>query len=269
MSTYVIGDVQGCFKELLKLTKKIQFNPKKDTLIFAGDLVNRGPQSLEVLDFCMQNRKSIKVVLGNHDLYLLSLIIDKQTKAKTLSPILKSANVAKYFNWLIKKPMLLKVKIEKSNETFWISHAGIPYFWSLSKAQKLSRELSKSLKDNPKFVLKNMWGDKPNKWSNNLQGIKRLRLIINCFTRMRYLDMQGGLNLNTKDTSPKKGLEPWFIKSKQLLKDSKEHIVFGHWAALNGKTKIKNIIGLDTGCVWGGKLTAIRLEDKKIFAVKG
>ena len=119
MSTYVIGDVQGCFKELLKLTKKIQFNPKKDTLIFAGDLVNRGPQSLEVLDFCMQNRKSIKVVLGNHDLYLLSLIIDKQTKARTLSPILKSANVAKYFNWLIKKPMLLKVKIEKSNESFF------------------------------------------------------------------------------------------------------------------------------------------------------
>ena len=114
-----------------------------------------------------------------------------------------------------------------------------------------------------------MWGDKPNKWNNNLQGIKRLRVIINCFTRMRYLDMQGGLNLNTKDTGPKKELEPWFIKSKQLLKDSKEYIVFGHWAALNGKTKIKNIIGLDTGCVWGGKLTAIRLEDKKIFAVKG
>jgi bis(5'-nucleosyl)-tetraphosphatase (symmetrical) len=139
MSTYVIGDVQGCFKELLKLTKKIEFNPLKDTLIFAGDLVNRGPQSLEVLDFCLKNKKSIKVVLGNHDLYLLSLINNNQKKAKTLSPILKSKSASKYFNWLVKKPMLLKVKIKETHETFWISHAGIPYFWSLTKAQKLSR----------------------------------------------------------------------------------------------------------------------------------
>ena len=269
MSTYVIGDVQGCFKELLKLTKKIEFNPLKDTLIFAGDLVNRGPQSLEVLDFCLKNKKSIKVVLGNHDLYLLSLINKNQKKAKTLSPILKSKDASKYFDWLVKKPMLLKIKIKKTHETFWISHAGIPYFWSLTKAQKLSRELSKSLRNDPSFVLNNMWGDRPNKWSDNLKGTKRLRLIINCFTRMRYLDMQGGLNLKTKDTGPKKELEPWFVKSKKLLKSSDEYIVFGHWAALNGKTKIKNIIGLDTGCVWGGKLTAIRLEDKKIFAVKG
>ena len=269
MSTYVIGDVQGCFKELLKLTKKIKFNPLKDTLIFAGDLVNRGPQSLEVLDFCLKNKKSIKVVLGNHDLYLLSLINNNQKKAKTLSPILKSESASKYFDWLVKKPMLLKVKIKETHETFWISHAGIPYFWSLTKAQKLSRELSKSLQNDPSFVLNNMWGDRPNKWNDNLKGTKRLRLIINCFTRMRYLEMQGGLNLKTKDTGPKKELEPWFVKSKKLLKSSDEYIVFGHWAALNGKTKIKNIIGLDTGCVWGGKLTAIRLEDKKIFAVKG
>ena len=268
MATYVIGDVQGCFKELIKLTKKIKFNPVNDTLVFAGDLVNRGPQSREVLDFCLKNKSSIKAVLGNHDLYLLSLIQNKQKKAKTLTPILKSNNTKKYFDWLIRKPLILKIKIKENGETFWISHAGIPFFWSLSKAMKLSKELSLNLKTRPDFVLKNMWGDRPVKWNDSLKGKKRYRFIINCFTRMRYLDKGGNLNLKAKDMRHKKDLVPWFIESVNILKGSSENLVFGHWAALEGKTKIKNIIGLDTGCVYGGKLTAIRLEDKKIFTVK-
>ena len=268
MATYVIGDVQGCFNELIKLTKKIKFNPSQDKLIFAGDLVNRGPQSLEVLEFCLQNKKSIKAVLGNHDLYLLSLIKSNQKKAKTLTPILKSKSVDKYFDWLINKPLLLKINIKPNNESFWISHAGIPYFWSLSQAMKLSKELSTNLKSNPDYILRNMWGDKPIKWSNNLKGIKRFRFIINSFTRMRYLDKSGNLDLKAKDMKYLNKLVPWFIQSKKILRNPNQFIIFGHWAALEGKTKLSNIIGLDTGCVYGGKLSAIRLEDKKLFTVK-
>ena len=268
MSTYVIGDVQGCYDELIKLTKKVKFNPENDTLIFAGDLVNRGPKSKEVLDFCLKHRDSIKLVLGNHDLYLLSLIESKQKKAKTLTSILLSKDTQNYFDWLIKHPLLLKVEIKKTQETFWISHAGIPHFWSLSKALNLSKELSKNLQSNPKSVLKNMWGDLPNKWNEKLSGSRRLRLIINCFTRMRFIDEKGNLNLIAKDIKLHENLEPWFDKALKILRNENQYIVFGHWAALNGKTNLKNIIGLDTGCVWGGKLTAIRLEDKKIFAVK-
>ena len=268
MATYVIGDVQGCFNELIKLTKKIKFNPSQDKLIFAGDLVNRGPQSLEVLEFCLQNKKSIKAVLGNHDLYLLSLIKSNQKKAKTLTPILKSKSVDKYFDWLINKPLLLKINIKQNNESFWISHAGIPYFWSLSQAMKLSKELSTNLKSNPDYILRNMWGDKPIKWSNNLKGIKRFRFIINSFTRMRYLDKSGNLDLKAKDMKHLNKLVPWFIQSKKILRNPNQFIIFGHWAALEGKTKLSNIIGLDTGCVCGGKLSAIRLEDKKLFTVK-
>ena len=266
MSTYVIGDVQGCYKELKKLVKKINFNPSGDRLVFAGDLVNRGPESKEVLDFCIKYSKSVDAVLGNHDLYLLSLIQSNQKKAKTLTPILTSKNPSKYFKWLIRKPLVLKIK--QNDEIFWISHAGIPYFWSFRKALELSKELSKNLRENPSFVLSNMWGDRPIKWNEKLTNEKRFRFIINCFTRMRYLDTKGNLNFKVKDAKLKKGLVPWFVRSNELIKNPNEYIIFGHWAALNGKTKIANIIGLDTGCVWGGKLTAVRLEDKKIFSVK-
>ena len=264
MSHYVIGDVQGCYDELMLLCKKIKFNPKKDKLIFAGDLVNRGPKSLEVLNFCLENKKSIKAVLGNHDFYLLYLIEHKK-RNKSLKKILSADNISKIQKWLKKLPLLLKLKIK--NDVFWISHAGIPFVWELKKAKKLSKEIQVALKNDSFDLLKNMWGDTPSKWNNKLKGYSRYRIIINYFTRMRFLDNDGVLKLKKKNLKPEKNHVPWFEQTTHNLKNN-ETVIFGHWAALEVKTNLDNIIGLDTGCVWGNKLTAIRLEDKKLFQVK-
>ena len=164
-------------------------------------------------------------------------------------------------------PLLLKVYIKESNETFWIAHAGIPFIWSFETAKTLSDEIQKVLKKDSYSLLKNMWGDEPKRWNTKLEGSKRYRTIINYFTRMRYLDKKGSLMLDKKDLKSQKNYIPWFKQTIDNLDDN-EYIIFGHWAALNGKTKLNNIIGLDTGCVWGKKLTAIRLEDKKIISVK-
>jgi len=266
MAHYVIGDLQGCFEELRILIKKIKFDPNKDKLIFAGDLVNRGDQSLEVMEFCIQNKKSIKAVLGNHDFYLLYLI-EHQGKNKSLKKVLESKNIKKYHSWLKKLPLLLEIKIKETKETFWISHAGIPYLWDTRLAKKLSKEVQVGLKEDSFNVLENIWGDTPKVWNSKLTGYKRLRTIINYFTRMRFLGKDGSLKLKAKKNKAEKGHIPWFDQTvKNLKKD--EYIIFGHWAALEGKTKLDNIIGVDTGCVWGNNLTAIRLEDKKLFQVK-
>ena len=266
MAHYVIGDVQGCYKELLKLTKKIKFNPDKDKLIFAGDLVNRGDESLKVMEFCMQNKKSIKAVLGNHDFYLLYLIENKKNN-KSLKQVLKSKDVKKYQSWLKSLPLLLEIKIKETKEIFWISHAGIPYLWNIKLAKKLSKEVQLALKDDCFNLLENIWGDTPKKWDPKLKGYKRLRTIINYYTRMRFLGKDGSLKLKAKKNEAEKGYIPWFKQTVKNLKKG-EYIVFGHWAALEGRTHLDNIIGLDTGCVWGKDLTAIRLEDKKLFKVK-
>jgi bis(5'-nucleosyl)-tetraphosphatase (symmetrical) len=264
MSHYVIGDVQGCYDELINLCSKIKFNPKKDTLIFAGDLVNRGPKSLEVLNFCLENKKSIKAVLGNHDFYLLYLIEHKKNN-RSLKTILNADNISKIHKWLKKLPLLLKVKINGHN--FWISHAGIPHIWNFKTAKKLSIEVQVALKEDSYNLLKNMWGDTPSKWNSKLVKYKRYRVIINYFTRMRFLDNKGALKLKKKNLKSEKNHIPWFKQTTHNLKKD-ESIIFGHWAALEGKTNLDNIIGLDTGCVWGNKLTAIRLEDKKLYQVR-
>jgi bis(5'-nucleosyl)-tetraphosphatase (symmetrical) len=266
MAHYVIGDVQGCYQELMKLLIKIKFKPEEDRIIFAGDLVNRGKESLEVLEFCMQNKKSVKAVLGNHDFYLLYLIEHKK-KHKSLKKILESKNIKKYHNWLKKLPLFLEIKIKDTKEIFWISHAGIPYLWDMRLAKSLSKEVQLGLKEDSFTLLANIWGDTPRKWDSSLTGYKRLRTIINYFTRMRFLRKDGSLVLESNKDQTDKTHIPWFKQTVHNLKEG-EHIIFGHWAALEGKTKLDNIIGLDTGCVWGNKLTAIRLEDKKLFQVR-
>ena len=266
MAHCVIGDVQGCYDELKLLCKKINFNPNKDLLIFAGDLVNRGPKSLEVLNFCLKNKKSVRAVLGNHDFYLLYLLEHKK-KNESLKNILNSKNSNKIYSWLKKLPLLLTIKIKSSKESFWISHAGIPFIWDLKKAKNLSDEMKVVMKNDSFNILENMWGDRPALWKDDLEGYERYRTIINYFTRMRYLDKQGGLKLKKKDLKSEHNHIPWFVQTHNNLKE-KENIIFGHWAALEGKTKLDNIIGLDTGCVWGNKLTALRLEDKRLIQVK-
>ncbi|MDA7541961.1 symmetrical bis(5'-nucleosyl)-tetraphosphatase [Gammaproteobacteria bacterium] len=266
MAHYVIGDVQGCYSELQALVKKIKFNPNKDKIIFAGDLVNRGHQSLEVMDFCMRHKGSIKAVLGNHDFYLLYLI-EHQKKNKSLKKVLDSKNIQKYHSWLKKLPLLLEIKIKETKETFWISHAGIPYIWDIRMAKKLSKEIQTGMKDDSFKILENIWGDTPKIWNSDLKGYKRSRTIINYFTRMRFLGKDGSLKLKAKKNKADEIHVPWFNQTIKNLKEN-QYIIFGHWAALEGKTKLTNIIGVDTGCVWGNKLTAIRLEDRKLFQVK-
>ena len=266
MAHYVVGDVQGCFKELEALLKKVKFNKEIDQLIFAGDLVNRGKDSHKVLEFCINNKKSVSGVLGNHDFYLLYLI-EHQKKDKSLKKVLESKNLHQYQSWLKALPLFLEIKIKETNQVFWISHAGIPFIWSIDDAKKLSKEVQASLKNDASNILAKMWGDTPKKWNENLKGYKRLRVIINYFTRMRYLSEDGSLKLDLKSKAAKKGYIYWFHQTKENLNNN-ENIVFGHWASINGETNIDNIIGLDTGCVWGNKLTAIRLEDKKIFQIK-
>ena len=266
MAHYVIGDVQGCYSELQALVKKIKFNPNKDKIIFAGDLVNRGHQSLEVMEFCMRHKGSIKAVLGNHDFYLL-YIIEHQKKNKSLKKVLDSKNIQKYHSWLKKLPLLLEIKIKETKETFWISHAGIPYIWDIRMAKKLSKEIQTGMKDDSFKILENIWGDTPKIWNSDLKGYKRSRTIINYFTRMRFLGKDGSLKLKAKKNKADEMHVPWFNQTIKNLKEN-QYIIFGHWAALEGKTKLTNIIGVDTGCVWGNKLTAIRLEDRKLFQVK-
>ena len=266
MAHYVIGDVQGCYSELQALVKKIKFNPNKDKIIFAGDLVNRGHQSLEVMEFCMRHKGSIIAVLGNHDFYLLYLI-EHQKKNKSLKKVLDSKNIQKYHSWLKKLPLLLEIKIKETKETFWISHAGIPYIWDIRMAKKLSKEIQTGMKDDSFKILENIWGDTPKIWNSDLKGYKRSRTIINYFTRMRFLGKDGSLKLKAKKNKADEMHVPWFNQTIKNLKEN-QYIIFGHWAALEGKTKLTNIIGVDTGCVWGNKLTAIRLEDRKLFQVK-
>ncbi len=263
MSSYVIGDVQGCFDELMLLLDKINFDSNNDELIFAGDLINRGPKSLEVLEFCLDNKKSIEIVLGNHDIYLLYLI-HQNKKNYQLAPILESKNRKKFFRWLIEKPLMLERKNNK-NEKFIISHAGIPHIWDLEDARKLNEEYLKAIKKNPGGVFRNMWGDHPDLWSESLRGFSRIRVIINYFTRMRLITQKGELDLKTKVSSRNSGYKPWFKFTKN---EKNNYQLFGHWAALKGKTNKRNVIGLDAGCVWGGHLKAIRINDRKIFKIK-
>lgn len=265
MSTYCIGDVQGCYKELCQLLKLIKFTPQKDTLWFVGDLVNRGPNSLEVLRF-VKNLPNKIVVLGNHDLHLLNYynnVVDFE--ANHLEQILQAPDAPELIEWLRKQPLLYYDK----NLEFVLVHAGIYPDWTLEEALIYANEVENVLRSkNYLEFLQHMYGNKPDSWSNQLQGWERLRFIINAFTRMRLVDKENRLDFShvgTLETSPS-GFIPWFSAKNRKTINNK--ILFGHWAALKGKVNIKNIYALDTGCVWEGSLTAMRLEDRKLFACK-
>lgn len=265
MSHYSIGDVQGCFAELTALLKQIDFDPERDTLWFTGDLVNRGPESLEVLRFIKSLKRTV-VVLGNHDLHLLALIAGK-TKAKkldTLDAILTAPDRGELFHWLRQQPLLH----HDANLGYTLVHAGLPPQWNLAKAMQCAREVEIALRSDD-FVgfFGNMYGDFPDCWDDNLVGWDRLRLITNYLTRIRFCTIDGVIDLKTKGEAslPPKNYMPWFKVPNRVNKDLK--IIFGHWAALNGETHEHNAYSLDTGCVWGNCLTAMRLEDGERFSV--
>ena len=261
MSTYAIGDIQGCYQSLRKLLNKIRFNPCKDRLILAGDLINRGPQSLETMEFILQHQTSIYCVLGNHDLHFLAVAnYCKSPNSKdTFNDILQSNLRDRIAVWLSKQPLAIYHKPSNS----LISHAGLPFNWSVKQALGYSREVSQVLQSAARYQFYvSMYGNKPNSWNEDLKGVDRLRYITNAFTRMRYCDSSGQLDLMVKSSPENQSSEllPWFELANSQLKG---HIIFGHWASLQGKSHYPNIHPIDTGCVWGGQLTAIRLEDFK------
>ena len=220
MSTYVIGDVHGCFDQFIRLVKKIDYDSKKDQIILTGDLVNRGPKSLDVLNYCMAD-KNITTVLGNHDLYLLYLISINQGKGK-LKKIVEAENNKQIFEWLITRPLLIQAFNQSTNNKFIITHAGIPEIWSLEKAQDLADEVSQALTNHPSRVLKAMWGDDPKSWRESLTGNERYRIIINYLTRMRFLSNAACLDLKNTSAKASKGSKPWFHYESASYKKMKQ-----------------------------------------------
>lgn len=267
MATYAIGDVQGCFDELQDLLKKIQFNSENDTLWFAGDLINRGPQSLEVLRFIYNLGKPHQIVLGNHDLHLLAAWVHGQSISPkdTLQPILHAADGEALCHWLRHQPLL--VENEKLN--FIMIHAGVLPQWDIHQTRQYAREIEQILQSNDYAnFLTHMYSNADNQWNNNLTGLERLRTLVNVFTRIRFCDENGVMALTEKGAlgSQSHGLIPWFSCEKRKTRD--QRILFGHWAALEGKILgDHNVFSLDTGCVWGRSLRAMRLDDLKIFEV--
>lgn len=262
MAVYAIGDVQGCFDELVRLLDLIKFNPKHDQVWLAGDLVNRGPKSAEVLRFAMAHPDSVKVVLGNHDLHLIANAVgvnDHHHKMDTMESVLNADDCDELINWLRQQPLFH----HDENLGFSMVHAGVPPKWTLKKCCKRAREVEDVLRsDNWQDFFHNMYGNKPNKWSKELTGWDRLRYITNCFTRLRYCHDDGRLALKFKGGPKDKsaGELPWFEMPERKTQD--DRIVFGHWSTL-GTGQYGNVFSLDSGAVWGDKLTAIRIDNKK------
>lgn len=258
MTCYVIGDVQGCYHELQCLLQRIQYNDTADQIIFAGDLVNRGPYSLETLEL-IRSLNNVRVTLGNHDLYTLALGYQaiKTNTEHTLQALLGSPNLIDHLEWLRQQSIFV---IDERYKLI-VAHAGLVPQWSLSEAKQYANELSTVLRG-PNYLdfLSHMLGNQPKQWHASLRGYDRLRYITNAFTRLRFCSAQGKLELKLKSqkTIDNPAYQPWFNWPRDW---QGYHMAFGHWAALQGECNIVNIHATDTGCVWGGKLRALCIED--------
>lgn len=259
MSVYAIGDVQGCFNELQTLLDRLDFSPARDTLWFVGDLVNRGPHSLEVLRFVKGLGERAVTVLGNHDLHLLAVWQrhPRHLKPKdTLGPIFDADDGDELLHWLRRQPLF------HVDETlgFAMVHAGLPPQWDLTTARQRAAEVEDVLRsDDFAEFFTHMYGDQPNHWDDELAGWDRLRFIVNCFTRLRYCSRGGTLDLEAKGRpgSQPEGYLPWFTVPDRHSAVSR--VVFGHWSTL-GLQREENAFAIDTGCLWGGSLSALRLD---------
>lgn len=262
MATYAIGDIQGCYRELLDLLELVNFDRNLDQLWFTGDLVNRGPQNVETLRFVHQLGECAITVHGNHDLHLLAIVFGghKPQSSDTFHDVLSAPDCEELCQWLRGLPLM---HVDKGHV---LVHAGIPHIWSLSEAQSHAGEVEESIRG-PNYAdfFTRMYGNRPSLWSENLQGMDRLRIITNYLTRMRFIGEEGNLDFSTKTTilDAPEGYREWFNYPSLVS----QPIVFGHWAAIEGVTDTESAFAVDTGCVWGRELTALRIEDHALFRV--
>ena len=274
MSTYAIGDLQGCVAPLEALLEKIAFDPSTDRVWLVGDLVNRGPESLATLRRVMALGSAATVVLGNHDLHLLAVAagVRKRGRSDTLDDILAAPDVSALLDWLRARPLAHRERI--GDRDLLLVHAGILPTWSADDAMRHAAELEAALRgDDHRSVLAVLFGNEPDRWSNALSGPARLRMIVNVFTRMRFCSDDGRIDFDAKDAPslagshfppPPAGFAPWFSFDRPRWAGTTA--VVGHWSTL-GLLVRDDVIALDSGCVWGGALTAVRLEDRAVFQV--
>ena len=263
MAVYAIGDVQGCYDDLMALLDEIHFDLSKDRLWFTGDLVNRGPDSLRVLRFVRDLGDSAVTVLGNHDLHMLALAekLAPFHRSDTLEEIFNASDREELLTWVRQQPLMF----HDESLRFTMVHAGLPPQWGLAQAQQVAAEVEVVLQgENYREFLANMYGDEPDTWNENLAGWERLRFITNCFTRLRYCNADGQLCLQSRGEPGTQlpGFLPWYEIPERKSKDLR--IVFGHWSTLGlyreSFGQRGGVFALDTGCLWGGLLTAMRLD---------
>lgn len=258
MTRYAIGDVQGCHEELRALLALLKFSPDRDRLWFVGDLVNRGPRSLETLRLVRSLTDNAVVVLGNHDLHLLAVVhgSHRRKKTDTLDAVLTAPDRDELLEWLLTRPMA------HSEAGDLMVHAGVVPQWSVALTLQLAREVEAALTRDPRALFDHMYGNEPDRWSPELSGMERLRFAINVLTRLRVCTADGRVDLDLKGEPPPppSPLRPWFTFEQRLSRGAR--IIFGHWSAL-GFVQSHGVVGLDSGCVWGGALTALDLDSAR------
>lgn len=264
MSRFAVGDLQGCLTPLQALLSKCAFDPARDELWLVGDLVNRGPDSLETLRFLYGLRDSLRITLGNHDLHCLALARGATDRGRhpSLAALLAAPDCKSLMEWLRQQPLVYR----DPRGDYIMSHAGVPAIWSSDKALALGGEVQAILQsDNVDDFLANMYGNEPVRWWDELIGLPRYRCITNYLTRMRLCAADGSLELTYKGDGKNlpEGFRPWF--DWQRPGSRRETQIFGHWAALQGRTRRSDIIGLDSGCVWGNCLTMLNLENGELL----
>lgn len=264
MTTYAIGDIQGCYHAFQALLGRIAFNPKTDQLWLVGDLVNRGSGSLEVLRWCVAHQRSLKVVLGNHDLHTLVVAAGfvKAKRGDTLEALLQAEDAPVLLDWLRHQHLAYQ------QDNFLMVHAGLLPQWSAQQAISYAAEVEDALQGSDYLrFLESMYGNQPDHWHDDLIGLDRLRVITNAMTRLRVCTKKGEMEFNFKGELPDipQGYMPWFDVPKRA--SQAVNVIFGHWSAL-GLQQRNNVYALDTGCLWGGQLTAMNLETKAITQVE-
>jgi bis(5'-nucleosyl)-tetraphosphatase (symmetrical) len=273
MARWAIGDIQGCGEELEELLALIGFSPQRDRLWLVGDLVNRGPRSLQVLRLVRGLGDSVVCVLGNHDLHLLAIALGgaRQRKSDTLAEVLAAPDRDALLEWLLHRPLAhyrpsapAVASAQGSRDPpgpqgDLLIHAGVVPQWDVAQTLSLAAEVQQALRRDPQALLAHMYGDRPDRWRASLRGFERLRFAVNVLTRLRFCTRSGRIDLKYKGPPDSVGKPwlPWFQAPSRATAPAR--LVFGHWSAL-GLYRGPGLLGLDSGCVWGGELTAVDLD---------